>query len=309
MATPNYKNYVEDAAGRDQLRQMIHHHRHGAEDLVVPPRVRREVALEVLVLEVTPALGAEEMERAADVARFYVLPPALKNFSALLRRKEQTVLDLVRSVECLRVMGDLGNAEQQTEAAAYFDYLTGHPLFEKVVPQMIECYFHLEAATEQGLASRLENQVQLAKSRLAASPASEEAERDAIMLDEQLHGDLPVFKHAKGFKQKLLTEPDPLKRSTGLARTYLGLDAPGGIDWPKWAGFEIMREVFNAHEQNAVAGLRAALNSVAGESPEFEAQARGRALKAIRFLAGRVDTEEARWLEAGDRTRRFQLQG
>jgi hypothetical protein len=307
MAPPNFKDYVDDATGRAELREMIHHDRHGPEELLVPPCVRREVALEVLLLEVTPLLQNEEMERAGDVARFYVLSQAVKNFTATLRRREQTVPDLLQSIECLRAMGDLGNDEQQAQATEYFDHLLAHPLFEKTVPQFIECYFHLPAlASERNLTATLGRSLQAAKH---AAGVSTEPSNEAIMLEAYLGSDLPVTEHAKDLKHKTLGEKDNLARATFLARFYLGLDAPGGIDWVKWSCFEIMREVLRTSETNAVAGMRAALAAVMpDESLEYQALARGRALKAILFLKGQLDQQQKNWL-AQDKTRRFQLQG
>jgi hypothetical protein len=307
MAPPNFKDYVTDAEGRTQLRQMIHHERHGSEQLLVPPRIRREVALEVLDLEVTPSLKGEEPQRAGDVARFYVLSQVTKNFAAMLQRGEHGIMDVVRSIECLRVMGDLGTDEQQAQAADYFDYLLANPLFEKTVPQFIECYFHLPAgANEKNLAARLQRLLQAAR---PAGSASAEPSNQAIMLEDYLQGDLPVTQHAKELRHKILGEKDNQKRATLLARLYLGVDAPGGVDWVKWSAFEIMREVLQTSEINAVAGLRTALAAVAPqESREFQERARGRALKAMLFLKGELDQQQKLWMEE-DKTQRFQLEG
>jgi hypothetical protein len=87
------------------------------------------------------------------------------------------------------------------------------------------------------------------------------------------------------------------------------VDAPGGVDWPKWAGFEIMGEVLKGGEAYVVQAIRAALAAVGpGEDVEFQALARGRALKALLFLNVPLDDQQKQWL-ADDKTRRFQLQG
>ncbi len=307
MAQNSFENWVDDAAGRDQVRRMIHHHRHGTEELLVPSRVRREAAFETLLVEVTPSLEGEEVQRAADVARFYALSLAVKNFAELLRGQEQTAMEILQSIECLRVMGDLGNGEQQAQAIAYFERLMAHPLFEKAVPGFVECFFHLRSGFEsKSLAARLSRSLEAAKS---SGSASDESANQVIMMEEYLAGDLPVTEHAKALRHKLLDEKDNIARATGLARLYVALDAPGGVDWVKWSGFELMREVWLLGTAHVVAGLTKALAAVnPDESSEFRTLARGRALKAIVFLKGALDKQQEKWL-GEDKTRPFQLQG
>jgi hypothetical protein len=232
---------------------------------------------------------------------------AVQYFADLLQKNESNVAMVRRSIECLRVIGNLGNDEQQQKAADYFNYLLTRKETGELISQMIECYFHLAETVKANLVTRLNQLLQLA---LAKQTDPEEPSEEAIMLEQYLESDLPVTQYAKEHKVKLLAEKDDLKRATGLARTYIGLDDPGAIGWPKWSSFEIMAEIQRTSDENAVAGLREALATVPqDEDQEYKDYAQGRALKAIVFLGGTLDPEQEQWLDEEDETRRFQLQG
>jgi len=309
MTSPTYKDYVDDASGAATLRDMVHHKRAGTEELLVPPRVNPQVVRRFLDGDKLDHDDWEQMLRAADVARFYGVQPAVKRFAEDLKKDERTVESLVWSIHILRLMGDLGDAAQQKTAAEYFDYLLGHRLFEQAVPEMIECFFHLDAVPdEKKLAAQIAQKLKVAQ---AAQKDPDGPPKNVIMLTEHLETDLPITVRARAAKRKLLPEKDDHKRAVGLARVYVGLDYPGGIEWSKWAAFEIMAEVRRTNDANAVAGLQAALEAVVDDSTqkqEFRDQACGRALKAIEFLGGQVKQEHKQLL-ADDKTRRFQLQG
>jgi len=306
MTMPTYKDYVDDETGQVKLREMVRHERTGPEELLVPPRVNPEVVTKFLEEEVGPDLTWEQTQRAGDIARFYRAEASVKHFAETLQKDENTQVRMLRAIECLRAMGDLGDGQQQQAAAEYFDYLLDHRLFPEVVEQMIECFFHLDRVPGKG---KLETQIQKALRDASRGTDPEDPPYKVMLLQERLQGDLPVVTRARLRKQQLLGEGDDRNRATGLAKTYVGLDAPGGIDWPKWAAFEIMGEVRRSSDANAAAGLQAALDSVPDDEPrQYQEYARGRALKGILFLGGKVKQEQKQWLVT-DRTRRFQLQG
>ncbi len=302
-----YTNYFEEATAWRRLSEVVHHRRHGDEAILVPTRIKREVVEDFLAREVRPTLKTEEIQQAADVARFYEVGSVVPLFAQLLTKDERTMDGLMRNIECLRLLGDIGDEKQRRQAADWFESLLDHPDFPRIISQMIECYVHLDAeVTTENLATRIRRQIVSVTDR-QASPA--EPTGELILLREYLEGDLPVAKRAKAKKEALAHETEPLRRATGLARLYLGLDSFGGIDWRKWSAFALMAELRRSGEQNVVAGLKAALAAIPkAEGPDYRANAQARAFKAIQFFRGELGDEQSQWLQK-QKTSRFQLEG
>ena len=306
-AMPTYKDYISDELGRAQLASLVLEDRHTDDEQFVPPRVKPSVALDFLNEAVKPDLKIERTQRAADVARFYVLRTLVGKFMELARRREPNLTDYCRSVEVLRLAGDLGNEDEVKRAAEYYDYLVNHRLFEKAVPLMIECYFHVDSVNENVIADALKKKLQ------SIHPGRGEPQNPSdeyIEFEGYANNALPVTTIARKLKQKILGEKDPLTRATMMARTYIGLDDPGGVDWPRWASYAIMAEVQRSSDQTVVEGLRAAMKGLdpKKESEQYLALARSRASRSIAFLGGRLSPEEEEW-QAFGKVRRFQLEG
>lgn len=301
-----YADYLKNDVARQRLHDMLHHRRSGPEDVLVPTRVRREVAESFLTEQITTNLGPEQLQRAGDIARFYVVRSAVPRFAALLVRKEQTAGDLMKAIECLRVLGDLGDESQQQLANEYFDLLLVHPRFVEVIPQMLECYVHLNSASgEVKLAAAIRRRLAaIANQRAEGTEPSDES----VRLQEYLEGDLPVATQARSRKEALLGEKDPARRAAALARFYLGIDAYGVIEWPKFAAFKLQQELQQNGAENVIKGFQQALETIPEkETADFKEQARARAFKAILYFGGDLSAPQKQWLE-NQRTGRFQLQ-
>jgi hypothetical protein len=231
--------------------------------------------------------------------------PAVARFLQLPDRRERKPEELWRSIECLCAAGDLGDDAQRAQAAKYYDFILKHSAAEQMAHEVIRAYFHLdEQVTDQPVAEWLDGL--LAKRR--GKGAEDEQSDEYYAVRSHRDNTLPTMKDARTLRLKIEKEKDDLARASAIARTYIGLDDPGGVDWPKWAGFELMAEVERSGDRNVVAGLRAALKAIPeGEQKQFVEYARARAARAIAFLGGKLMDAERTWL-APATVRKFQLE-
>lgn len=304
-AMPSYKDHIPDDEARAKLRHMVFQEQHTDDENFVPVRAHPAVAREFLLRELKPALKPIEVSRAAEVARLYVARPAVAKFLEIPDRRERKPEELWRSIECLCVAGDLGDDAQRAEAAKYYDFVMHHSAADDLIPEVIRVYFHLdERVAEKPVEAWLEG----LRDKRKRKGGEDEQSDEYYAVQSHLDNTLPAMKDAKALRLKLAKEADDLARATGLARTYMGLDDPGGIEWPKWAGFALMGEVERSGDANVVAGLREALKAIdAGEDEKFIEYARARATRAIAFCGARLTEQETAWL-APLTVRKFQLE-
>ncbi|HWL95381.1 MAG TPA: hypothetical protein VNT79_17815 [Phycisphaerae bacterium] len=304
---PTYKEFVSDDVGRRQLTSLVEEDRHTDDEQFVPPRVKTSVVQDFVEKVLQPSLKVERLQRLADVARFYVLRPSVARFMQLANRRERDANEYYRSIEVLRLAGDIGNAQEEKTAAEYYDYMLNQPRFPKAASQLVICFFHLSSALEKGVADRLRKHLQSIHPGPGEPGGPSDEYTDYETLSESI---LPVVAHAKKHRERVLTEKDPQRRASLLARAYLGIDDPGGIDWPRWASYELMAELQRSSDKNAVAALRDALSVVdpKTEPAEYVDLARSRATRAIAFFGGQLTEEENEWQAFGE-VRRHQLEG
>jgi hypothetical protein len=302
---PSYKDFIADDEARAKLHHMVFHEQHTDDENFVPVRVKPAVAHEFLARELKPALKPIEVSRAADVARMYVARAAVAKFLEIPDRRERKPEELWRSIECVCVSGDLGDDAQRPEAAKYYDFILHHSLAEDLIPEVIRAYFHLdEKLTDKPVEEWLEG----LRDKRKTKGGEDEQSDEYYVVQSHLDNTLPAMKDAKALRLKIAKEKDELLRAKALARTYIGLDDPGGIDWPKWAGFALLGEVERSDDANVVAGLRAALKEIGGgEDQRFVEFARARATRAIAFFGGKLTKEESAW-PAPEKVRKFQLE-
>lgn len=292
---PLWSDSVSDEDGRSALQTTVFAHRHGPREFLPPPRVRPPVVREFIHARFSEATTADQTRRMGDLVRFYQLSDASRKFLTPLERRERSLMDCLRAVECVRVLGDAGDNSQQQFAGEYFDYLARHALFPEFGAALVASYFSLDPRKKpDALEQRLDQEIR----RLL--PEQEDPEwpkgpcREFV---EWRENDLPLVAVAKARKDALLTEADDLRRATGWARLYLGLEDPGGVRWAEVAGYALLAEVVRSSRENAIAGLHAALAALKpGESREYLAFARQRGARAIAYLGGTLTAEQAEWL-------------
>jgi hypothetical protein len=292
---PKWSDHVPDDEGRQQLDTHVFAQRHGPRDFLPPPRVRPQIVREFIEARFRPDLAADQMCRMGDLARFYVLSDSSRKFLLPLERRERTPQDCLRSVECVRVLGDVGDNSQQQFAGEYFDYLARHTALESFAEPLVLSYFSLDPFKQPDkLAARLEAEI---KALAPDESASERREQKHQFYVEQRENALELIVAVKARKDKLLIEADDLKRATGWARLYIGLDDPGGVKWGEVAGYALLAEAPRSSRENAVAGLRVALAAVKpGERKEYLDFARQRGARAIVYLGGAPTPDEAAWV-------------
>ena len=310
-----YNNLVSDSDGYGMLNDVVFHHRHGPEQLLVPPRVPIDTVDRFLKDKLKPGLDHEQVDRAGDVARFYHRTDAVPLFLAFLTRKEKTAENVLISISALRAIGNLGADDQQKDAADYYAYLLAHPMFEQTAPMMLELVFHLSAVPAKTVTdafdTRLTRFAAADKNAKTPSPAYAAAIRQAKAV-------LPATLAARALKDKILAIKDPASQAKPVARLYLGLDSTGVADWPKWSAFQLMNIVLLAGPlapppaPAPAAPVNAALNAALAAIPptdpsEYRSSAAGRGLKALAFFNADLTPQQQEALRH-DQTRRFQLQ-
>ncbi len=306
LQLPTYQEYKPDEQARRQIGAVVFHDRHGDEELLVPTRANPDVVKEFLQEQVTDALAWEPLLRCADLARFYVQTDAVSLFEKLLNKSAATQEDLLKLVECIRLIGDLGSDDQRENAVGYFEYVLDHEVALAVMDHVLPCLFHLSGQPgRKNVDAHLQKQIGKTEARQRKGPGS----ADPAELQAQRSLALPILFDAAVERVRILEEPEDLARATALARAYVGLTNPGGVDWPAWAAFAIMAEIQQSSDENAVAGLEAALSALSDkEDEEYKRLARARATRAIAFFGGRLADDRRGWL-AFDDAGRQQLEG
>lgn len=301
-----YQEYKPDDQARRQIGTVVFHDRHGDEELLVPTRVNPDLAKEFLDQHVGAGLKWEPLWRCADLTRFYVQTEVLPNFEKLLNKSARSPEDLLKTVECIRLLGDLGSDAQRESAVPFFEYALDHESAGQVMNHVLQCVFHLsDLLRREDVDARLQKRIQSAE----RGPRRRTRDTDPAELQAQRTLALPILFNAGAERVRILQEADDLRRATELARTYLGVTDVGGIDWPTWAAFAIMGEVQRSSDANVVAGLQAALEEIPeGEDERFVRQARARSARAIGFFGGSLTRQQMDWLAFGT-VRRFQLEG
>jgi hypothetical protein len=301
-----YRDCIPDEEGREALRSVIFHHHHGNDELLVPPCVNVDVVRAFLNDEIPDDAMPEPVRMAANCARFYVLAETLERFTGFLTGQERESHETLRSIEVLRVMGDLGDDAMRDKAAKYFDGLLRGRHLGELMPELIECYFHLPGVDEQVVADVLKKRLGGLKRE---QPGSPRPNPDYVATEDHLENTLPITTEAKQHKDKVLTEPDAEARAELLARLYTGLEDPAGVEWPEWAAYQLMAELKRGSPKTAIAGLKHVLDE---KPPTTDQQyldyMRARATRAIVFFGGALPESQQDW-PATDRVRRFQLQG
>ncbi|MCP4246832.1 MAG: hypothetical protein GY778_07260 [bacterium] len=303
---PTYQEHKPDEQARRQIGAVVFHDRHGDEELLVPTRAKPDVVTQFLEEQVTDALDWEPLLRCADLARFYVHTDAVASFEKLLNRNARTQEDLLKLVECIRLIGDLGDDDQRENAVPYFEYVLDHEAAAQVMDHVLPCLFHLSGQPgRKDVDARLQKQIGNAERRQRQGPGKAEPAE----LQAQRTLALPILFDAAAKRGRILQEPHDLARATALASAYLGLNNPGGVDWPTWAAFAIMGEIQRTSDENVVAGLEAALTELSDkEDEQYKRLARARATRAIAFFGGRLADDRRGWL-AFDDVGRQQLEG
>jgi hypothetical protein len=292
---PAWSEYVPDPEGQQQLEHHVFTHRHGPRDFLPPPRIRPEVVRQFIAARFEPGLPPDGVQRLGDVVRFYVLSDLARKFLLPLERRERTPVECLRSIACVRVLGDAGDNSQQQFAGEYFDYLAGHAAFPDFAGSLVESYFSLgPLKTPDKLEARLDAEIQ----RLLPQQQDREFPQGQCgAYVQQRENALPLIATAKAHKDKLLIEPDNLKRATGWARLYLGLDDPGGVPWGEAAGYALLAEAQRSDRETVIAGLRAALGALKpSEREDYLQFARQRGARAVAYLGGALTADELEWL-------------
>lgn len=295
MATPTYRDYIDDDRGRELLRQFLEPMGDARTERCVPVRIRPAIVQRFLSDTVKPDLKGEAFTKSCDIARFYVQREALALYQPLLKRGERKPGDAWLALHTLWLLADLGDQAQLKLANEYYIYLVKHATTADLTDDLIVSQFHLgEKDAETAITQRLDQRLREIEARDGKQdPPGEEYNG----VERQRYSALPLAIAARRRRRGILDDKDAVRRSTALARLYLGLDDYGAVRWPRWAAFESMAELQRSSPTDLVTGLRAALAAISEKDhpADFVKTARARGARAVAFFSGGMTEAEQGW--------------
>ncbi len=185
-------------------------------------------------------LGPRHMARVGELMRFYVLRARVEHVLRWLNRRESKAEELPRSITAVAIVGDLGNDDQQAQAAKYYQHLLAHRFADQHFGPLIDLFFHLPASADpKSVSAALDR-------RMAALEPKIESDREATVA----YYELKDFKQARWVAvqaarqrgQEMLKLADPGRRRQELTRCYLGYERRPYVDFERWGMMMTQRE-------------------------------------------------------------------
>ena len=297
---------LDEETAKSRLRDYIFHKRASTERVFVPHRIPREVASQFIRDEVDVELRPENMDNAGNAARFYFLKDCVDHFGSFLGAQVRDVSDALRTMACIRLLGNLGEKDQQNQAFEAFERLVQHRMLDQFAEPLIQTYFHLGLDTsEKKLADRLE---QMYRDHVKTLENRKRPDTRANQLDDLVHYKLVYAAAAKKKKDLLWGGGRDEVRAYALARVYLGM-----VDYSRfgreWASYALVAEAERSSPANVVKGVRTAASELDAQKPDADRQtvkehledARSRVCDAIAYFEGELTDKEKVLFESEDR--------
>ncbi len=298
---------LEPQLAEEVLRSFIFHERHSTEIHYVPHRIPGDVAKKVIVEEVKFEIEPESLANACNVVRFYRLTEALDHLGQLVPRGVKGTPDIVRALECIRLLGDMGSETQQALALTkYTDVLAvANPSLHG--PAVTRAFFHLGDGVD---AAPLEGFLKRGYENARAALADQEAPTTEVnLLEDLLVRKLTAVREARESKRALVGMRDEKERAKGLAKHFFGMTEHARLT-RDWAGYALIGEAGLSSKENVVDAIRQTyevLRETSFDSGGDEAfveqyllDCAGRFRDGVVFFGGQLTAEETRALEDQD---------
>ena len=184
--------------------------------------------------------NSEQVARCGELMRFYTLNERAGQLIKLLNKQERQVPQFERSLEAVKLLGDLGDEGQQKQAADYYGYLATHYLAPNYYPRLVDLFFHLpEDADQQMIERPLKNRMTALQPKIASD---QDAEVEYYELEDLMNDRLPTVLKAKTHKHELLKNKDAKKRRRDVGRCYLRFDRNAYVDLRAWAAMALQAD-------------------------------------------------------------------
>jgi hypothetical protein len=210
------------------------------------PRVPRGIALPQVTLfvktAILPDVDSADLFRLLEVLRFYERADCVEHLLKFLVGKELDNTDIQRSLLLVQIAGDIGEAPEAKQAAAYLDdRLVEHPAMTGEFALLFQTLLTLAPYGSMAKSeARLATQLKRAESQ---KDANEQGLR-AFTLLTTADAERKRTAKLRAAKTKLAALP-PDKRVTELLAVYLGESSLSTSYMEVWAARMLRREAFD----------------------------------------------------------------
>lgn len=238
------------------------------------------------------SLHPASFNRSRRVVDFYDLTKVVSHFDKMLDRKEKDEREFNQSVECVMILAQVGNAEEQKKARDYYDYLVKSPLAKERFEELTNAVdaFGPELNT-QTLSSTMTAEFQKLQ---AKAKTDREADDAAQNIDGLIHNELPRAIADRDLRSRVLALTNAEERIDQLCRVYLGWSDSETEELMWWAARQLRRESREGRSDMILKSLKNIAKEIEATDLEDEEKFayRLRSARAVRFFGGTLSTKE-----------------
>ena len=295
MTGPPPIHYVEKATAQQQLQSYIFGGRHGRK--VLPTNVNPAHVEEFIRARLDQTKPADAFARSRRVVDYYDLASVLDHFEKMLTSREKDSADFARSVQCVKILSDVGNKSQNQEANSYFQFLVKHTLAPENYDFLVEALEVLDAiADARVLADRMVASQKLIQPRIATD---READDEYQRLDQWLNNDIARALGEAELRQRISSIPGAAERIAELSRIYLGWGQNDTIELTWWSARLLRREAKANQADLVIMMLRKIADEIEASdlANEEKEPYLVRSARAVKFLGATLTPKEQHLLE------------
>lgn len=295
MSTVPPIQYVDKATAQQELQSYIFGGRYGRK--ILPTKLNPAHVEEFIRQRVDWGKPADAFNQSRRVVDYYDLRSVLDHFEKMLTSSEKDSRDFARSVQCLKILADVGAEAQNRKADGYFQYLVKHSLAPENYDHLVEAVEVMDTDADTKL---LSDRMEASQKALAPKTASDrEADDEFQRIDQWLKSDLPRAMGDARLRHQIETLPAAEERINQLSRIYLGWGENDTIELTWWSARLLRREAKTSRTDLVIAMLRKTADEIeASDLPKEEKEPYlVRAARAVKFLEGTLTPKERRMLE------------
>ena len=295
MGTVPPIQHVDKATAQQELQSYIFGGRYGRK--MVPTKLNPAHVEEFIRQRLDRAKPADAFANSRRVVDYYDLLSVLDHFEKMLTSSEKDSRDFARSVQCLKILSDVGTAAHNRKADGYFQYLVKHALAPESYDLLVEA---VEVMDTDADAKLLSDRMEASQKALAPKTSSDrEADDEYQRIEQWLKSDLPRAVGDAKLRHQILTLPAAEERIGQLSRTYLGWGENDTIELTWWSARSLRHEAKAGRPDLVMTMLRKTADEIeASDLPKEEKEPYlVRAARAVKFLDGALTPKERRILQ------------